>query len=102
MKVLHPLLNPNSPHYTREDGKVGIEEMEKETSIREAIGFARCSIFKYKFRKDHKGQKASDEKKIKTYELYLGALLSLLQKGVDDTISVSRGWELVGQEWSFR
>ena len=102
MKQLHVLINKDSAGHYEVDGVSAIEEMEKETSIREAIGFARCSIFKYKFRKNHKGQKDSDEKKIKTYELYLGALLTLLQKGVDDTISVTRGWELTGQEWDFR
>ena len=102
MKQLHVLINEDSAGHYDVEGVSAIEEMERGMSIREGIGFARASIFKYKFRKDHKGQKDSDEKKIETYELYLGALYTLLRKGVDERNSVERGWELTQQVWRFR
>lgn len=99
----HPLINKqDSSHYDREDGKVAIEEMEKVLSVREMIGFCNASLFKYQWRLDRKGQKEADVRKIKTYNLYLGALVRLLQDGIYEQTIVHRGWELSGQKWRYR
>ena len=98
----HPLINPDSSHYEDEEGKVAIEEMEKETSICKMIGFCDCSIFKYEWRKDKKGQMRSDIMKIKTYEAYRESLFDLLAAGVENTISVHRAWEIVGKKWRYK
>ncbi len=102
MKQLHVLINEDSAGHYDIDGVSAIEEMEKDMSIREAIGYSRGNLLKYNFRKNHKGQKDSDDKKIKTYELYLGALYTLLRKGIDERSSVARGWQLTEQKWDFR
>ena len=99
---LHPLLNPNSPHYETEDGKVAIEEMEKVTNICKMIGFCDCSIFKYTFRKGRKGEKVDDLFKIDTYYAYKYELEELLTMGVSADTSVAKGWEITGKQWAYR
>ena len=68
--TLHPLINKDSSHY--DTGKTtAIEEMEKNLTVTEMAGFCKANIFKYEYRKPHKGQKESDEIKIKSYVQYL-------------------------------
>lgn len=92
--TLHPLLNPDSAHY--QDGKkVAIEEMERELSVREMIGYCKGNIFKYAFRKELKGALEADEKKIATYEAYLKLLkdlasLSLENHKVSDALRMTK------------
>ncbi len=99
---LHPILNKDSAgHY--DIGKTSaIEELEKELSIREAIGFCKANCFKYEFRQDHRGQKESDIRKIATYKAYQKELQRLILDGVDSDISVANGWKARGKEWRFR
>ena len=74
---LHPLLNKESTHYVSNSTKLtAIELIESQLTIVEIIGWCKANINKYKYRKDLKGQKRSDLKKIKTYENYLELLLS--------------------------
>ena len=73
---LHPLINPDSPHYEAE-GKTAIELFEEQLTVQEMIGFCKGNIFKYEYRAEHKGQKESDFKKIKTYKDYLELLESV-------------------------
>ena len=70
---LHPLINPDSPHYEAE-GKSAIELLEEQLTVKEMIGFCKGNIFKYEYRAEHKGQKDSDFKKIQTYKDYLELL----------------------------
>ena len=97
---LHPLINPNSPHYEREDGKVGIEEAEKEMSIQDMIGACKFNIFKYDFRE--KGCNDEDEVKRLTYQRYLDELLHLVAVDIDPRISVERAWEIIRRKWRYR
>ena len=62
---LHPLINKKSSHYDL-NATSAIEELEKQLSVTEMIGFCRANIFKYNYRKNHKGQRESDEEKIHT------------------------------------
>jgi len=99
---LHVLINPDSPHYDREDGKVGIEEMEKEMTLREMLGAMHYNIFKVNWRLGEKDDIEQELRKIETYENYLEELQLLLQRGIDDTISVARGWELISKKWRYK
>lgn len=102
MKPLHPLINPDSPHYDKEDGKVAIEELEKELSIREMIGFVKGNIFKYKWRMGAKDSEQKETRKIETYVAYQNELYGLLPLGIDDRISVYQAWEIAGKEWQYK
>ncbi len=86
---LHPLINKASSHY--DTGKTSaIEELEKELTVTEMIGFCKANIYKYKYRLEHKGQKESDQQKIKTYEDYLTVLLKLYDMDYfDDTVALA-------------
>ena len=77
---MHPLINKDSKHYDT-DKKIAIQELEKEISVIEMIGFCKANIFKYNFRQDDKGQKDSDLKKIGTYEKYLELLDNFYMHG---------------------
>lgn len=72
--MLHPLINPNSQHY-QHDTKSSIEMMEEKYNVLEMIAFCRINIFKYEYRKEHKGQLETDLEKIITYQNYLDLLL---------------------------
>lgn len=97
---LHPLINPASPHYDREDGKVGIEEAEKKINIQEMIGACKFNIFKYDFRE--KGCDEEDEIKRRTYQRYLDELLYLIAVDIDPRISVAKGWKIAHKKWRYR
>ena len=86
---LHPLINKESSHY--DTGKTNaIEELEKQLTVTEMIGFCKANIYKYKYRMDHKGQKESDRKKIETYKNYLSVLLQLDDAGYFlDTVAMA-------------
>jgi len=86
---LHPLINKESSHYDT-DKTSAIEELEKQLTVTEMIGFCKANIYKYKYRMDHKGQKESDQKKIETYTNYLSLLLQLDDAGYFlDTVAMA-------------
>ena len=90
----HPLLNESSTHYTN-NGKTAIQELEKVQSVASVMGWVDCNLFKYEFRKDLKGQKDSDLKKIATYKAYREVLAMLLHRGYKRH-TVSHALELEG------
>lgn len=93
--MLHPLINKvDSAHYDREDGRSAIEELEKQLTIREMIGFCEGNIFKYKFRMGEKDPTAKEYRKIKTYENYLKLLHELVYKLKNDTYYVNIAYKL--------
>lgn len=77
MKLLHPLINQKSKHYNT-GAKTAIEILEEELTVLEMIGFCKGNIFKYEYRKEHKGAKEDDEYKIYTYKQYLSVLELLI------------------------
>ena len=66
----HPLLNPESSHYSMFDGVEAIERMEQMFSREELMAWAKLSAMKYRLRIGRKGPAAEDAKKIQTYEAY--------------------------------
>jgi hypothetical protein len=100
---LHPLLNPNSPHYDAgEDGKVAIEELEKEMTIQEMIGAMKYNIFKVNWRFGRKDPTDLERSKLKTYRDYMQELSYLIAIDIDPRISVNRGWDLAKKRWLYR
>ena len=86
---LHPLINKDSSHYDK-GKKSAIEELEKQLTVTEMIGFCKGNIFKYRYRLEDKGQKESDLKKIQTYENYLKLLERLDDAGYFlDTVAMA-------------
>jgi len=81
MITLHPLINPNSSHYDTQE-KTAIEHLEDQLTVREMIGFCKGNIYKYTYRKEHKGAKEADEEKIKTYVNYMAVLHSTLNASI--------------------
>ncbi len=67
----HPLVNAESKHYKADGKPSAIELLENILTLEEMIGLCRGNIFKYEYRKDHKGQAESDQKKIYSYRKYL-------------------------------
>ena len=99
---LHKLIDSQSPHYDTEDEKSAIELMEEEITIVEMIGYCKGNIFKYKYRLNKKGQKASDIIKIVKYTNYLKELTLLKHMdGINDSMLTSRAWRLAGITWDY-
>ena len=98
-QMLHPLLNESSTHYSH-NGQSAIQELEKVQSVASLMGWVEGSIFKYEFRKDLKGQKDSDLKKIATYKAYREVLKDLLHKGYRRH-TVSHAMELEGINFDY-
>ena len=98
-KPLHPLINPNSKHYDRED-RSAIEIIEEQLTVNEMIGACKFNIFKYVYRKEAKGQKSSDMEKIHTYVMYQELLESLSARYQD--VVVSDAFEYSGLEFRYR
>jgi len=78
--VKHPLINNDSKHYDAK-GTPAILELEKKLSVAAMMGAVEFNLFKYEYRKEHKGQRGSDEKKIATYQAYGDVLKDLVHKG---------------------
>jgi hypothetical protein len=85
MKKLHPLINPKSKHYDT-GGKTAIEELEEQLTVIEMMGFIKGNIFKYEYRKAHKGQSVEDEEKIATYDNYMQIIDECSYSGYAHTI----------------
>ena len=98
-KPLHPLINPNSKHYDRED-RSEIEILEERLTVNEMIGACKFNIFKYGYRKEEKGQKEYDIAKRNTYKTYKSVLESLSARYKD--VIVSDAFEYSGLEFRYR
>lgn len=73
----HPLLNPQSTHYSPAGVASAIELYEKQATVQEGIGFCKGNLFKYSYRLEKKNQRQDDLAKIETYENYLRLLMML-------------------------
>ena len=98
--ALHPLINSDSSHYDQE-GKTAIEEIEERLTVREMIGFCKGNMYKYGYRSEHKGQKASDLKKIETYKAY-HLLLESMQVCTIGGLSVADTYKQLGMKLRYR
>ncbi len=100
--IIHPLLNPESPHYDRE-GVSAIEVLETKFTLLEALAWCKGNIFAYEWRKDSKGEKKSDEKKIATFRAYEQLLEEVRAQGViTGFYVVSQAYKMVGLEVQYR
>ena len=66
----HPLLNPDSKHYTMVDGVEAIERLEQMYSQHELAIWAKITAMKYRLRMGHKDGIHKEAHKIETYEAY--------------------------------
>ena len=73
---IHPLINPDSPHYDGEK-MTAIEALEAHATVIEQIGWCKGNIHKYGWRMNEKGQKERDKRKAETFVAYLKLLESL-------------------------
>lgn len=98
---LHPLINPNSPHYDGDNRKSAIEELEEVMTVYKMIGACEFNIFKYEYRKERKGVKEEDEYKIKTYRDYRQLLIDLeyLDLGF---FTVQKALQMTQREFRYR
>jgi len=96
-RELHKLLTHGSNKQYLVNGRSGIEEMERETTVGEMISFCKCSRFKYEFRE--KGVNAEDAYKVTKYEAYLEEL-ECLPCYVHD-LYVSGVWEMLEIKWDY-
>jgi len=69
-KTLHPLLNPESKHYSMIDGVEAIERMEQMYSIEDLMAWAKLTAMKYRLRIVNKDDVVKEAKKIATFEAY--------------------------------
>ena len=66
----HPLLNPESKHYSMVDDVEAIERMEQMYSKEDLMVWAKCTAMKYRLRIGNKDDVTKEAKKIETYEAY--------------------------------
>ena len=78
--IPHPLLNPESKHYSMVDGTEAIEHMEMMFSTVELMHWAKLTAMKYRLRIGNKDDVLKEAEKIKTYEDYYKYLEAKLQK----------------------
>lgn len=70
LEIQHPLLNPDSAHYSMVDGVEAIERMEQMYSTPDLMAWAKISAMKYRLRIGLKDHADKEIKKIKTFEAY--------------------------------
>lgn len=97
---LHPLLNPNSTHY-EDEGRVSIQEMEKEMTVIEMVGYCKGNIFKYEFRKFNKGALEADIEKMRTHEAYMRVLKDMASLSLDNHF-VADALKMTKREFAYR
>jgi len=66
----HPLLNPESKHYSMVDDIEAIERMEQMYTTGDLMIWAKCTAMKYRLRIGNKDDVQKEAKKIETYEAY--------------------------------
>jgi len=66
----HPLLNPESKHYSMVDDVEAIERMEQMYSVEDRMAWAKLTAMKYRLRIGNKDDVAKEAEKIATYEAY--------------------------------
>ena len=66
----HPLLNPESKHYSMIDGVEAICRMEDMYPKHELMVWAKITAMKYRLRIGNKDDVLKEAKKIETYEAY--------------------------------
>ena len=79
---IHPLLNPDSPHYKMVDGTEAIQHMEMMFSTVELMHWAKITAMKYRLRIGNKDDVDKEALKMRTYEDYYVYLSNKL--GADD------------------
>jgi len=77
----HPLLNPDSSHYSMADGIEAISRMEQMYSMEELAVWAKITAMKYRLRIGHKDEPKKEIQKIRTYEDYHKYLKDEIAKG---------------------
>ena len=72
--IKHPLLNPESKHYTMIGGIEAISLMEMMFTTEELMTWAKLTSMKYRLRIGNKDDVVKEAKKIETYEAYYNYL----------------------------
>ena len=81
--MLHPLINPDSPHYIDENGKQAIQKFEEVRSPAEMLTWAEITRDKYLARLGKK-EGTDDRKKIETFTNYIALLEIVVQSILSD------------------
>jgi hypothetical protein len=95
--MLHPLLTKGANKHYDTKGKVTIQELEKELTVIEMIGYCKGNIFKYNSRK--KGSDMEDAIKADKYDNYLTHLQTLPSVFALEKVGIS--WVAMGLNWSY-
>ena len=66
----HPLLNPDSKHYSMIDGVEAVQRLEEMYTPEELMIWAKITAMKYRLRIGNKDDANKEATKIKTYEAY--------------------------------
>lgn len=80
---VHPLLNPESKHYSMVDDVEAIARMEQMYSKDEMQIWAKITAMKYRLRIGNKDNVVKEAKKIETYEDYYRYLEEQLKHGAN-------------------
>ncbi len=98
----HPLLNPESAASYDREGEIAIEVFETKFTLLEALAWCKGNIFKYEWRKDAKGEKESDKKKLETFRAYEELLEEVRTQGViTGFFVVKQAYKMVGLEMQY-
>ena len=68
--MTHPLLSPDSPHYSMIDGVEAVERLETMYPPEEMMIWAKITAMKYRLRIGNKDDVRKEAAKIKTFEEY--------------------------------
>ena len=80
--MVHPLLNPDSKHYSMVDGIEAISRMEDMYSKHELQIWAKITAMKYRLRIGNKDDAHKEVNKIKTYKAYYEYLEAQLKGNI--------------------
>ena len=81
-EMIHPLINPESEHYSMVDDVNAIIRMEQMYSTEELMVWAKITSMKYRLRIGNKDDVLKEAKKIETYEAYYMYLKEKLSRGM--------------------
>ena len=104
---LHPLINPDSPHYSPEpeqkDKKTAIEDFEERYTVQQLHSWAMITEDKYKSRLGRKDDIDKELTKMKTYKDYKNMLQDLIDRyPMCKSLSAKRAYELTDTKWRYQ
>ncbi len=100
---LHPLINPDSPHYDT-GSKPSIQKFEEKYSVHKLMNWAEITLAKYKDEgRANKGEQEKDIRKAKTYQNYYQMLRSMVLKNKNlADMTAEKAYQSLNIYWRYK